>query len=110
MAAHGGVGVPLPLVALLAAQPRALLPVSRGERRHLWRRLRRPPEGAVTPSEVPIRRLLLERADVGAEFDSWKRAQSTGNCPEFSVVVARTPHRALGPRSRQSIGEKTCWK
>ena len=37
------------------------------------------PDGAVRPSPVPVRRLVLERGDISAEFDSWKRAQSTGN-------------------------------
>lgn len=36
-------------------------------------------DGLVRSSEVPVRRLLLERGDIHAEFTSWKRAQSTGN-------------------------------
>ena len=45
----------------------------------------------VVPSAVPVKRILLERADIGAEFDSWRRALSTGNwgtSPEAQAKVA----------------------
>ena len=34
------------------------------------------PDGAVMPSPVPVKRVLLERADIAGEFESWRRAQS----------------------------------
>lgn len=37
------------------------------------------PTGDPADDDVPVMRLLLERADVNAEYDSWRRAQSTGN-------------------------------
>jgi len=42
----------------------------------------------VVPSPVPVKRLILERADIAGEFESWRRAQSTGNwgtSPEAQV-------------------------
>ena len=38
---------------------------------------------------VPVHRLLLERADINAEFDSWRRAQSTGNWGTSPEAQAR---------------------
>ena len=53
-------------------------------------------EGAAGParrvlSAVPVRRILLERRDVDAEFESWRHAQETGNwgtTPEAQARIA----------------------
>jgi len=53
------------------------------------------------PSEVPVRRLILERANINAEFQSWRRATSTGNwgtSPEAQarlVAAQRNGSRAM---------------
>lgn len=55
---------------------------------------------------VPIQRILLERHDVRAEFESWRRAQDTGNwgtTPEaqarFAVAKASNSSAQLASRT-----------
>ena len=56
-------------------------------------------DGAIAASPVPVRRLLLERADVHAEFASWKRAQSTGSEP----IAPRTRHLSASSIDRPCV-------
>jgi hypothetical protein len=59
--------------------------------------------GAVTP----VRRIILERHDVNAEFESWRRAQSTGNWGTNPEAQARVVAAARNGSSTRLAFHKT---
>ena len=55
-------------------------------------------------SEEPVRRILLERRDIDAEFQSWRRAQNTGNWGTTPEAQARVELAALEQGANRSQG------
>jgi len=69
----------------------------------------------VVASPVPVKRLLLERADIAGEFNSWRRAQSSGNwgtSPEaqtrVTTAAAKDGTKPMAFHKSHNTGCKGC--